>query len=703
MPARITGLTALARMYDIQPAYVNIAGERRTASPDALLQTLRSLGADVESAADVRAALAAERVSRWRRMADPVVVAWDGKAPAIEIRRQARGADRRVYCKLSLEDGTVRVWDAAPGPAALRRERIGGEEYVAHRIDIDGPLPHGYHHFSAECGNAHAEQVIVAAPVRGYTAPGESREWGIFLPLYALRTRNSLGIGDFSDLQTLALWLAERGGTTVATLPLLAAFLDKPYDASPYSPVSRLFWNECFLDPRSVPGVAGNNAARAILEAAAREGERRGPDVASEVDYASAWKLRRRILDPVAHAFFDAGGADSPEFRTFIQKNPRAPEYAWFRSRCERFGAGWPGWAEEQQYVASDVAELDGTARFHLFAQMATSAQLEAVADRVESAGGRFYLDLPLGVRGDGYDVWRDRDLFALDASAGAPPDPFFSKGQAWGFPPLRPRALRDTAYAYFRDCIRTHMRYAGVLRLDHVMGLHRLYWVPQGASAADGVYVHYDAEVQYAILALESHRHETVLVGEDLGTVPREVRHGMARHGLRRMSVLQYEVSADRQPPLARPGPRQVASINTHDMPTFAAFWAGTDVVDRQDLGLLDDAEAAEVRRERARLRQALTGFLQDRGLLDTPEAEPADVHAAALRFYGGSPARLVLANLEDLWGETRPHNTPGTFMERPNWRRRAAYAFEEFCAMPKVTEVLRSLNAARGREEVQ
>ena len=696
---RIPGLHTLARSFDIQPAYVNLAGERRIAQPAALMRMLRSLGAEVENARDVRTALLERRRAAWRRLVDPVAVAWDGKPAPIQLRRAARDAGADVRCELVLEDGSTRTWSGKASRSVVRREEIGGDAFVAQRFRMDGALPHGYHRLVVESAGMRAAQHIVAAPLRGYDAPGTAREWGVFLPLYALRSGRSLGIGDFSDLESLALWVCAQGGSTVATLPLLAAFLDEPYDASPYSPVSRLFWNECFLDPRAVPGVMENEEARALLESPEVVAKARAWNAAGAVDYRAAWRLRRRVLEPVAKCFFESGGARSASFLDFLRGSPRAADYADFRSRCERFRAGWPGWPEEEQGRSAGAGEPDDAARFHLFAQWATSAQLASVAARVKDAGGRFYLDLPLGVRGDGYDVWRERQLFALDASAGAPPDPFFSKGQAWGFPPLKPDALREDGYAYFRDCIRTHMRYAGVLRLDHVMGLHRLYWIPQGADAAEGVYVRYDAEVQYAILTLESHRHQTVLVGEDLGTVPKEVRSGMGRHGLRRMSVFQFEVSADRRPPVKRPARQQVASINTHDMPTFAAFWSAADVADRQDLGLLDEEAAARVRRERAELRRTVLAFLQERGLLRSADAAAEDVHGAALGFYARSPARLVLANLEDLWGETRPHNTPGTFAERPNWRRRAAHSMEEFCALPAVTEVLRSLDTARRR----
>jgi 4-alpha-glucanotransferase len=320
-----------------------------------------------------------------------------------------------------------------------------------------------------------------------------------------------------------------------------------------------------------------------------------------------------------------------------------------------------------------------------------------AVATHSKAAGVQLYLDLPLGVHPDGYDVWRERNAFCLGAAAGAPPDLFFTKGQNWGFPPLHPEAIRTQGYRYVIAYLRHQLQYAGLLRIDHVMGLHRLFCIPQGIEAKDGVYIRYAADELYAIVNLESHRQQTGIIGENLGTVPSYVNRKMARHHLHRMYVLQYALGPDQQQPLQPVPAETVASLNTHDMPTFAAFWDGLDITDRQDLGLLDQTGADEEQRQRETLKAALKQYLESLGWLQDLTGDGSDVYAACLRYLAASPAQTVLVNLEDIWGETNPQNVPGTAAERPNWRRKSRFGFEQFRDLPLVLDRLQELHHLR------
>jgi 4-alpha-glucanotransferase len=325
--------------------------------------------------------------------------------------------------------------------------------------------------------------------------------------------------------------------------------------------------------------------------------------------------------------------------------------------------------------------------------------QLRSLAEKAGISGPGLYLDLPLGVHSDSYDVWRERASFAVGVSGGAPPDTFFTKGQEWGFPPLQPEAIRADGYAYLRRCLHHHMQYAGLLRIDHVMGLHRLYWVPQGLGPLHGVYVRYPAEELYAVYCLESVRHQTILVGEDLGTVPDSVRPAMARHDVHRLYVGQFELRNDPNQPIMPPAPGAVASMNTHDLPTFAAFWRCLDLEDGRNLGLYDDGV---VRHEAYRRRQQLgllLEWLRRVGLLQG-NSDEANVLRACLCFLAGGPASAVMVSAEDLWQATDPQNVPGTWRERPNWQRRAAVALEHFDEMPELVATLRALNDAVRRK---
>jgi len=411
-------------------------------------------------------------------------------------------------------------------------------------------------------------------------------------------------------------------------------------------------------------------------------------------------RARRAVLRPLAACFFDSGGADSPSFRRFLAERPEAEAFARFMATCERRGEAWASWPVGPRDGTIRPGDYDERARqYHLYVQWLLDGQLGTLAAGLRERGQRLYLDMPLGVHPAGYDVWSRRGIFATGASAGSPPDAFFSLGQNWGFPPLHPEALRETRYAYLIDALRTSFRFAGMLRIDHVMALHRVFWVPDGMEAAEGVYVRYPAHELYAIHCLESVRHASVVVGEDLGTVPTEVRRAMARHGFQRMWVLEFETSPDRVPPVTSPVPGSVASVGTHDTPTFAAFWEALDVTDREDLGLLDAGAAAAEREGRAKLREAVIRMLRDEGWLDTADPSTLQALRACLARMAAGPARLLLVNLEDLWGEVAPQNVPGTSIERPNWRRKARMTFNEFSGLPEVVDTLAEIQRLRSR----
>ncbi|MBC7325390.1 MAG: 4-alpha-glucanotransferase, partial [Moorella sp. (in: Bacteria)] len=365
--------------------------------------------------------------------------------------------------------------------------------------------------------------------------------------------------------------------------------------------------------------------------------------------------------------------------RSWAEKHPAAQDYARFRAVVERQRAGWPAWPARMRNGILQEQDYDPEAeRYHLYVQWLAFQQFREAADRARQSGQGLYLDLPLGVHPDGYDVWRERAAFAPEASVGAPPDAFFAQGQDWGFPPLHPERIRDQGYRYYLACLRHHLRHASVLRLDHVMGLHRLFWVPRSLSAREGVYVRYRAEEFYAILTLESQRSRTLLVGEDLGTVPGCVRAAMTRHKVYRMYVLPFEYKPDPYQAL-RPIPAGVlACLNTHDMPPFKAFWL------EKEKNIND--------------RLALPLFLRRRGRLQIPTNNVEAVFLACLKHLAASRARLLAVNLEDLWLETAPQNVPGTGDEYPNWRRKARYALETFTQKPEVRAALSEINRLRG-----
>ncbi len=754
-------LQALARVYGIYTTYEDVWKSLRRPSQESILRTLQLLGAPLARPGDAAGAVRSRRQELWREWLEPVVVAWDGQLPGVNVRLPDALQNERYRGRIELEDGgTVEFEGRAADLPVGSRSEVEGVGYTRRRMAVPSALPYGYHRLHLAVGSRQAESLVIAAPTRAYSdagsgvsggpsphrpaarsteerrdplaAAGQQRLWGVFLPLYALHRQSSAGAGDFSDLEALMEWTAARGGNLVATLPLLATLWELTEDPSPYNPATRLFWNEFYLDPRRIPGIEACPAAREQLQAlssAATQPRGAGADL---VDYAGQLAVKRRALEALAAEFFARPSSACEALVQYCRQNPELEPFARFRAVGERQGRPWPQWPEPLRSGTVTAADYDEDVfRYHLFTQWQVEQQLEALTGHARQLNLLWYLDVPLGVNGDGYDVWREPELFVREASGGAPPDSFFTKGQNWGFPPFQPHALRRQEYGYFIRALRNHLRHARVLRLDHVMGLYRLYWIPHGFPSSDGTYVRYRMDELCAILTLESHRFGARIVGENLGTVPPAVDEAMLRHGLDDMYVLQYETNPEKGPALRPPGRTSVASVNTHDMPQFAAYWQGLDIDDRLELGLFTPDEAEAERARRAELRTQLVAFLQAERLLDSGaavqgglypshvadkpvcdnsrEPSPSDapelleVLEACQAYLAKSPARIVQVNLEDLWAETEPQNRPGTYREHPNWQRRARYPLETFRDMPAVERILATVDRLRQEAEAE
>jgi 4-alpha-glucanotransferase len=692
------GLDALARAAGLEPGYTGWRGGPVTASAEALCATLRALGVSPVAPDDTAAAVADLERRRWAEVVPPVAVAWDGGPLEVPLSVPA-DLDDPWELELTTEGGQVHRAAGSLHYLPVREhawpETLGRTVHCVRTATVETGGEHGYHTLRWQVGPARGEAHVIAAPTRAWGAPGEApRRWGVFAPLYAMRGAATGAAGDVALLRALFEQVVAHGGHYVATLPLLAAFLDEPCHPSPYSPASRLFWNELYLaieadalgdlasDPLARPAV------RALRQRLARE---------PLVDYRAQYAWRRAILDELAaEAWTRRRGV-----RLAVEERARTTalaDYAVFRAIGEQERAPWTAWPAPWRDELPFVASLDdipagvdpARVRTHAWAQWKLGGQLGELKLDFGERGG-LYLDLPVGVNRDAYEVWRHRQLFLLEMSAGAPPDALFIGGQDWGLPPLHPEALRRSGYRYLIDCLRHHMDRAGMLRIDHVMGLHRLYCVPRGFAATDGVYLRYRADEIYAIVTLESHRHHCAVVGEDLGTVPDQVRPAMRRHGVASLFVGQFAMPARPGDTMGAAASDQVASLNTHDTPTFAGYWRGTDIDDKRALGLIDDAQVVTEHAERARTRAALGG--DDLGD-DTCRA----AMLACTQTLASGPAHVLLLNAEDLWLEPAPQNVPGTSDERPNWRRPWSRPADEVLADPAVTAIYDDVARRRG-----
>ena len=692
-------LHGLARLYNVQTAHYDGFGHFVEPRREALLGVLRMLGAPVQRMEDLADALRQRRQFLWGQTIEPVVVAWDSEPLSFNLRLPGCFSETPVHHRVVLEGGES--VDGACRDDVRRRPAqrcIEGVPFVTRRVTLAQPLPFGYHRLYLRVGELDLESYVFSAPSQIF-ASGESgaHRWGLFCPLYALTSERSWGAGDFTDLEALADFTGSLGGSLVGTLPLLAAFLDEPYNPSPYAPVSRLFWNEFFLDIERIPELPRCPAARSIISTGFVT-ELNRLRAQPLVDYRRLMALKRKVLAALAGWLLSQSSERRACFEQFVVSHPMAQDYSAFRAKVERERKPWHQWSEAARGGTLRSDDYDESVKqYHLYVQWLAHEQLGALAEKARAGGTALYLDFPLGVNRDSYDVWRERALFALEADGGAPPDGLFIKGQNWGFPPLHPESIRREGYRYYIQCLRHHLRYAGLLRLDHVMGLHRLYWIPRGFAACEGAYVHHRPDEFYAIVSLESHRQRTQIAGENLGTVPPYVNEAMARHKMFGLYVGQFGVGVDPQNAIS-PIPRSaVASLNTHDTATFAGFWAAGDIRDRVDLGLLNEAQAAAEHGYRNAQKDALVRYLRSQGRLPDGEPDALGVLKAWLCHLSASGAEWVLINLEDSWLEALPQNVPGTWEERPNWKRKARHKLEAALSMPALLDILAAVGQSR------
>jgi 4-alpha-glucanotransferase len=685
-PPPLPGLTELAGRYGVQPSFVGTDGREHRAEDVVILSVLAALGAPVASGADVAAALRERRQAEGRDPLEPVLVHRVGGAACAEVTLPDRVHPRDVWCTVALEDGQVRrqrLIDTITSRHAIHA--VGATPGNRYRFGLDqegtGPIEPGYHRLIVEWPRARASALLIAAP----RCPPAARGWGLFLPLHAVRTERDWGVGSYPDMAELGEWVSEMGASMLGALPLYPAFLDPPADPSPYLPVSRLAYNEVFVDPTVLPELAAAPEARRLLGADEFRRQLSFAHQSTLVDYETVSVLRRQVLAPMAEALRASPSARRDAFCAWVDGHPELLAYARFRAAGDRVGHR-PGAHAQAQ---TEDLDAEPTLGYHLYAQWVAAQQLTAAAAAVP-----LYADLPIGVHPDGFDpVWAP-GAFARGVHGGAPPDLFFSGGQDWAFPPLHPELMRDDGYAYFIGVLRRAFRHAAYLRVDHIMGLQRLYWIPEGFDARHGAYVSYRADELHAVVALEAHRAGAVVVGEDLGTVPDGVRRRMADDRMLRSWVLQFESTvADPLPPVP---PGVLASWGTHDLSRFPAYFSGDDIDEQEREGRLSPTDAAAQRSGRDHWRAALLRAL---GVDD--EGDERGVPARALRgcllHLASGAADLVLVDLEDLWGEREPQNRPGTGTGGANWRRRGTRTLSEAQRDSATTGFLRALNRVR------
>ncbi|AKK29095.1 4-alpha-glucanotransferase [Mycobacterium sp. EPa45] len=573
-------------------------------------------------------------------------------------------------------DGNPR---AMPGAELLVGED-GSRIEVADEVPAD--LAPGWYRLHTRDGQ---QITLVAAPAQ---VPQTPNTWGWMVQLYALRSARSWGIGDFGDLREFIEWTAaEHGAGAVLLNPLSAPGPTHPVQPSPYTPSSRRFANPLALRIEDLDAYqAASPDTRSEVDAL------RVSSSTERIDHDLVWAAKRSALE----ALWRSSGRPDP--LEGLPEPGGLSDWATYCALAERHGGRWSRWPHELRDVhgrgvAGARRELLPRIAFHAWVQQQCAEQLAAVRAAGRNTGMAVGVlhDLPVGVDADGADAWALADVLAGGVSVGAPPDNFTPRGQDWGLPPWRPDRLAATGYAALRDMLRAILSHADGLRIDHVAGLWRLWWIPPGDTPDRGTYVHYDAEVMLAVLALEAHRAGAVVVGEDLGTVEPEVTAALAANEMLGSAVSWFtrDESQPDQPLLASKAwpSRAAASLSTHDLPTAAGFLRGEHVRARAELGLLDDVPAEQTNADKERAEWL--ALLRSEGLLDETESDEASIIVAMHRFLASTPSRLKLISPYDVIGEPRQPNLPGTIDEYPNWRLPLAETLEQLRADPRVTEI--------------
>ncbi len=727
-------LRTLARLCGIIMEFRDNFGVRRRPARATLELLLTAMGVPCGSPAEIRTSLDHWVKRLTDRLLPPVTVATPGAdhclllnlvspRPEIPSRLEMAG-------EFTSEDGEKRSWLPSISQLSLKAAQPTADGY---HLQLCLPLPadlsHGYYDLAFRInipGRQKAGATYLAvSPGQAYIHPNLEhgrRLWGLNLPLYALRSRHNWGIGDFGDLRAATAWARELGAAFVGVNPLHAPQAGTHADPSPYSPSSRLFLNFLYVNLESVPELQDSPEAQALLASPDCQGGLNRLRNSHLVEYPEVHRLKQKFLHLLFAAFVDAHGLpEAPrtsrgrDFARFTAASGKAlKNFAIFQALGDhQKNKDWRRWPQELQRpdtpaVAAFAHEHQRDVIFSQYVQWLAAGQRQEVWAEASRAGLPFtlYQDMALGAHPGGFETWGHPGFFARGAAIGAPPDAFNLKGQNWGLPPLIPKSLEESGYRLFIDTMRANLPPGGIVRLDHVMGLFRLYWIPAGLDPLQGAYVRYPARDLLGLLTLESTRLRTLVIGEDLGTVAASIRRTLALSRIFSYRVFYFERKWKKDNSFAAPKdyPRQaMACVTTHDLPTLTGYWEGRDLDLRSRLNLYPSPRLAEQDKAmRAQDRRLLVEALVRENLLPpdySPPTDlcPEDLRRAVLAYLGRSRAALVEARLEEFLGLTAQQNLPGTIDQHPNWRQKIFPTLEDLRRNPEIIRLAATLRQAR------
>ncbi len=698
-------LRRLGLLHGVELSYSDALGMQHDVTDECLRALLGSMGIEADEDVDVSACLGDAESNNCQRILRPVQVVRQGLPLTIEITLPADVKDERIRWGIQTEEGATYQCETCLSDLMAGHDRaVLGRQWRTFLLEVGTCLPIGYHHFSLELNDSkRAEMRLIVTPVRAF-ATGDlkapRRHWGLLAPLYGLRSRQPTMIGDFLHLGQMAEALSKEGTSFIGVNPVTALNPTFPHQASPYSPSSRLHWHELLI------GEEHDCASEADTSA-------------DLIDYAKVGPAKMKALWQRYRNMIEERRQEWLEFRRFCQERGEPLEsFARFRALFESFYRQNPGehWSwrhwpnayrdPSSPEVTAFAVEQSERVGFYKYAQYLADRQL-GDAQRKAQAGGMaigLYLDLAVGIDPHGADCWANQACFAHGASLGAPPDAFNHQGQNWALAPFIPGELEKQAYQPFIELLRSSMRHAGALRIDHIIGLQRSFWIPDNAELG-GAYVRYPIDDLLGIVALESHRQRCLVIGEDLGTLPDGLRERLESRHILSSRVMYFERGDHQAFRKSCDYPDQaLATVGTHDLPSLAGFWQGRDLEVRASLGMGPAEQSSQRQEERRNDRLALLKCLKEEGLLPDdididkpPEQATPSIVTAIHAFLAKTPCELVAVQLEDLLGAVEQANLPGTVDEHPNWRRRMPCDLEELADHPIARAIFDVMSSTR------
>lgn len=642
-------LKKVARFYGIQTSYKNIDNQFIKAPVKTLVKMISDLSTlEILDDSDLHKAFDLKKQKIISNKLPKVMILWRGESQNFTIYTK-KSANLQIELKDNLNNIIT----------CQKIAEVDHKDYFKNTYSIQTPeLKIGYHHFNTLIEDEIKKIFVVIAPNKLEINQGK-KQWGPFVPLYALKSDNDWGIGSFRELKEIAPLLKEHGASWVSLLPILAGNFDpSDCDPSPYSSLTRLFWNEIYLDiPRLLLKYDVKEATDYITQKSFLE--RKEKLRALEfVDYYECYRLKKEVLLFLSDAFFEKNYHRSNEYKSFETQNPMINDYAKFRSNDERIQ------------------------NFHKFCQFEMNIELSLFK---QTTGLSLYMDYPVGVNDAGFDFSKFTPMFFKQVSVGAPPEPVFALGQDWGFPSFHPDNMINDEYSYFRESLVNHLKYSSILRLDHVMGLHRIYSVPKGYGGENGAYLRFPKDHLFGITITQAYLAGVDVIGENLGTVPLEVEQTISKRNLNGMWVMQCETWRSKEAAIAAINENQLICINTHDMPMLKSFIDTTDLDLVLSLNILTKQYRDKFKIERSEQMQQWQAH--DDNFL-------TDLYSKLAQ----AKAKYFVVNLEDLWSEERPQNIPGTWKEYANWRGKFSVSCEDFKSQSKLLKCLEALKEFRG-----